>query len=180
MKTPLETFLADRYEEEILWAIEASRPKHADPPPVGAVWHWVDPENDESVTLRPGMEEFVGEAKDVSCVSLRSVQEWRSKTITSFTLPQFALHSVEEVPVMVGLHMVRYCPSRVIADIRAKQVIAKLHASSGHACSVLDETGYHLNYDDVAPGEDCTTLKMLAEPYVDHPKYDQAWRVQWT
>jgi hypothetical protein len=74
-------------------------------------------------------------------------------------------------------HAVRHNPMRALADIEAKRQIVALHSdATGHSCSVTDETGYNLNYGEVSGEEACTTLRLLALPYADHPGYRGEWR----
>lgn len=60
------------------------------------------------------------------------------------------------------------CPSRVLAECEAKRAIVELHAP---------EPGQHPDFC----GHDlrqlpCSTLRILALPYADHPDFDPAWR----
>ncbi|MCX4543759.1 DUF6221 family protein [Streptomyces sp. NBC_01565] len=74
-------------------------------------------------------------------------------------------------------HVSRHDPARVLAEVDAKRRIVALHSdSTGHSCSITDKTGYELNYADVAGDEACTTLRLLALPYADHPDYRQEWK----
>lgn len=64
-----------------------------------------------------------------------------------------------------------------LADVEAKRRILSLHSdATGHSCSITDETGYELNYAEVAGDEACTTLRLLTLPYSEHPDYRQEWR----
>lgn len=66
-------------------------------------------------------------------------------------------------------------PARVLADIAAKRAIVELHADT-HEC-----TGPTLVSDpDLQEGDyggPCTTLRLLAQPFAEHPDFDPAWRV---
>ena len=74
-------------------------------------------------------------------------------------------------------HIVRHDPARVLRDIEARRRIMTLHtAATGHGCSTTDETGYNLNYDEVSYNDACTTLRLLASVYADHPSYRAEWR----
>ncbi|WP_159041176.1 DUF6221 family protein [Streptomyces sp. WM6349] len=74
-------------------------------------------------------------------------------------------------------HIARHNPERILAEVEAKRRILTLHSdATGHSCSVTDETGYELNYAEVRGDDACTTLRLLALPYADHPYYRQEWR----
>ncbi|MFF4644969.1 DUF6221 family protein [Streptomyces sp. NPDC001389] len=73
-------------------------------------------------------------------------------------------------------HITRHDPARVLAEVDAKRRIIALHSDpTGHSCSITDETGYELNYAEVARDEACTTLRLLALPWADHPAYQSEW-----
>jgi len=77
----------------------------------------------------------------------------------------------------VAQYIARHDPARVLAEVDAKQRIIGLHSyATGHSCSITDETGYELNYADVAANDACTTLCLLALPYSDHPDYREEWK----
>jgi pyrimidine deaminase RibD-like protein len=57
-------------------------------------------------------------------------------------------------------HIARHDPARVLADVAAKRAIVALHPC-----------------DDCGMGNDpCSTLRLLAQPYAEHPDYDEEWR----
>ena len=71
-----------------------------------------------------------------------------------------------------------YDPARVRADVEAKRRIV-----AEHVCPCPDPdcgdcsacSGRH--HADPTPAP-CTTLRMLALPFADHPDYDEAWKVE--
>lgn len=76
-------------------------------------------------------------------------------------------------------HIARWDPARVLAEVAAKRAILKLHPPatqpSGLYCATCG--------DWPQPGDEqgvitwpCGTLKLLAQPYSDHPDFDPAWR----
>jgi hypothetical protein len=71
----------------------------------------------------------------------------------------------------------RIAKARVLAEVDAKRQTVALHSDpTGHSCSITDDTGYALNYSDVAGDDACTTLRLLALPYADHPDYREEWK----
>jgi hypothetical protein len=76
-----------------------------------------------------------------------------------------------------GVHVARHDPARVLREVDAKRRTLALHsAATGHSCSTTDETGYNFNYDEVSPGDACTTLRLLASVYADRDGYRDDWR----
>lgn len=63
-----------------------------------------------------------------------------------------------------------YLPARVLRDVEAKRRILDWH-SGGHECS-----GPESNCLWITDDEACATVRALAEPYADHPDYQQEWR----
>jgi len=71
-------------------------------------------------------------------------------------------------------HVLRHHPERVLAECEAKRRIVELHAGA-HECSVYAK-GEVDNCAWVESDDTCSTLRLLALPYADHPDYDEAWR----
>jgi hypothetical protein len=70
------------------------------------------------------------------------------------------------------------CCAFIRRDVEAKRRIIDLHAGS-HECSSYDPISREINNCQwVMDGEDCTTLRLLALPYANHPDYRHAWRPQ--
>ena len=68
-----------------------------------------------------------------------------------------------------AVHIVRWDPARVLADMQAKRRIVALHSDphgGDPSCSSID-------YPENA--EDCETLRLLALPYASHPDYRPEW-----
>jgi len=59
-----------------------------------------------------------------TAVALRSREQFG---VGVWELPQFAIAHAEEVPVSVGMHVLRHDPASVLADIEAKQDILRTH-----------------------------------------------------
>lgn len=65
-------------------------------------------------------------------------------------------------------HIAQHGPSRVLADIAAKRAVLDLHAE--HAAAYPDECA-HCNRNEAA----WDTIRLLAQPFRDHPDFDPAW-----
>lgn len=74
-----------------------------------------------------------------------------------------------------GDHITRWHPARVLAECEAKRRIVELHEDS-HECSTYDSRGEIDNCTWVLNAAECSTLRLLALPYVDRPAYDESWR----
>src|SRR5690348_4216788 len=66
------------------------------------------------------------------------------------------------------MHFDRHGPKRVLAECEAKRRIVEEHGGGADPCDHA--------YDTSMMGWMCTTLRLLALPYADHPDYDSAWR----
>lgn len=64
--------------------------------------------------------------------------------------------------------------AHMLADIVAKRRIVELH-SNGHECSQYDHHGEIDACTYSHDFEDCSTLRLLALPFADHPDYQQGW-----
>lgn len=86
---------------------------------------------------------------------------------------------VKRMPTIPGASYSLECTCgetrRRLAECEAKRGIVELHDGT-HECSVYDHTGAVDNCAWVVDG-DCSTLALLAEPYADHPDYQQEWKV---
>lgn len=69
----------------------------------------------------------------------------------------------------------RFTAGRVRAECEAKRRIVELHEGA-HECSTYDTEGEIDNCTWVLATDMCSTLRLLALPYADHPDYDEAWR----
>lgn len=65
-------------------------------------------------------------------------------------------------------------PERLLRECEAKWRIIELHRGR-HECSQYD---HHGDVDNCTwnDGGDCSTLRLLALPYSDHPEYRSEWR----
>lgn len=58
-----------------------------------------------------------------------------------------------------------------LADIAAKRSIVALHSHPSAACYWS-----HDSMEMHEPGEDCDTLRLLAQPFAEHADFDRGWR----
>ncbi len=154
----LIAFLRARLDEDEQVAREASRSTHGDgSTPTGEHWHWVESEHDQPMTLDPMLDEYVN---DGSQVALRSVEEY--PTSSPWTLPHFVVSYAEEVRTTDAMHIARWDPARVLAEVEAKRrILADLIALDGDPVNGLVAT---------------RMIRQLAEPYAVHPDYREEWR----
>ena len=70
-----------------------------------------------------------------------------------------------------GAHYIGLSSARVLAEVRAKRQIVRLHAACATGMGCCDDG------DRGGPeGSGCTTLAYLAIPYAAHPDYRAEWR----
>lgn len=75
-----------------------------------------------------------------------------------------------------AVHIARWDPARVLAEVQAKRLILDVHEPTG---SDLFADG--IRWCATCPRDDgwpCGTVRTLAQPYADHPDFDPAWRMQ--
>jgi hypothetical protein len=98
----------------------------------------------------------------------------------------------DEVADRHAAHIARHDPARVLADVESKRRIIDLHKITVEKLSVppYDEMTGDPNPDEYDaycavcgyvwvnndPTQACMTLRLLAEPYADHPDYRDEWR----
>jgi hypothetical protein len=73
-----------------------------------------------------------------------------------------------------ALHMARWDPPRVLAEVQAKRAILDLHRPEE-----FHDTpgGFFCRHDQGTAGIwPCQTVRLLCLPYADHPDYQQEWR----
>lgn len=66
-------------------------------------------------------------------------------------------------------------PSRALVECEAKRRIVELHDGS-HECSTYDHTGDIDNCTWCLNTEDCSTMRLLAAIWADHPDFREEWR----
>lgn len=162
----LVAFLRARLDEDCLWATEASRCDGERTAEGGVHWQWVAKSNDQEVTPDPSREEWVGEIAE-EAVSLRSCETWPRRHVGD--LPQFAIHTAEDVPSAVGGHIIRHDPARVLREVEAKRVL--LADYERFVAERRRMMGGWDSYPEPSP-----VLLAFAAVYADHPDYLEAWR----
>lgn len=178
----LVRWLGEQFDEDELWAIEASR--RGDQPSVegGVHWRWMNTATDEEIVPDPERESYVGEMAEAAA-DLRSRETWPTASGIG-ELPQFAIRYSEEVPSAVGSHIVRHDPARVLREINAKRQLVKLHGRAtlhaGGGARYFDTStvcrSCEANYQFPELSWPCPTLRLLALPYADRPGYREEWR----
>lgn len=165
-------FLTARLDEDEQIAKEASRADGDSYTPTGEHWQWEDDETDEVLVLDPVLDEYVGDGMGVG---LRSAEMYPSCV---GPLPHLVISGAEEVRTMVGLHVARHDPARVLREVAAKRAIVKIHRPY-----VQDELDPNTKVTcagcDTEHPEDwpCAHLKLIASIYSDHPNYRTEWAV---
>ena len=167
----IRSFIADRLAEDELWAIEASRDDDHPVPEGGAHWQWVVAGDDEVVTPDPEATDHVGDDAEGygRDVSLRSVEEYPVRSMPGRTLPQFAIHTAEEVLPAVGGHIIRHDPARVLAEVAAKRALL----------AALEDNATANDFDDRGASAAREALDIarrhLASTWSEHPAFEPAW-----
>jgi hypothetical protein len=64
-------------------------------------------------------------------------------------------------------------PARVLAEVEAKRRIVAEYANE----QWVMEQGHRTEWTEGGQAARETVLRLLAQPYADHPDYDEAWRV---
>lgn len=84
-------------------------------------------------------------------------------------------------------HIARHDPARVLAEVKAKRALVKLHSpmvmhGDGPGAAWYDMTTVCRTCEPPRQfpktAWPCLTARLLAAVYADHPDYDPAWRVQ--
>lgn len=70
------------------------------------------------------------------------------------------LRSTRLTMYLLGPHFGRWAPARVLTECASKRQIVELHSTP----------------EERRTGQPCTTLRLLALPYAEHPDY----RVEWS
>lgn len=152
----LVTWLRAQMDEDERVAREASRRDADGFTPTGEHWHWVEPERDQVLTLDPMLDEYLN---DGGRAALRSVEEYPTRS--SYTLPHFVVSYAEEQRTIDAMHIARWDPARVLAEVEAKR-------------ELIDELIAYME-GDYAPWNE-GYLKLMALPYVDRDGFRDEWR----
>lgn len=161
--------------EDEAWARAAcGRPSEVPPVDGGEHWQW-ECGNDHVVTPDPTVgEHLVCPVCGSYDVSLRSVELYPTDNVGP--LPTFAVPYAQEMPTTVAGHLVRWDPSRVLAECAAKRAIVERHRS--HTSRDLYQTAVprdHPGYRGEERHRYCATLLDVARLYQARP----GWREEW-
>jgi hypothetical protein len=154
----LVNFLRARLDEDEQVAREASRRMRDGWTPTGEHWQWVEPDRDQVLTLDPVAEECLN---DYGRADLRSVEEYPVGSDLG-DLPHFVVRS-EEVRTLDAMHIARWDPARVLAEVEAKRrMLDELAALDGDPVNGLAIT---------------RMVHLLTLPYAEHPDHRTEWQV---
>ncbi|WP_157430595.1 DUF6221 family protein [Actinomadura macra] len=150
-------------EDTARWAADyRSRPRGG--PDTSAVerWQWVEAETGERLRLGRRPMDHIQRP-----VEMRSVNTypWQSR-------PGVGPHHVLDVRWVkegVALHVARHSPARVVAEVQVKRHLLEHHSG-------MNGTGVCQTCGEAVRDGGCSTLRLLAMPYADHPAYRTAWR----
>lgn len=152
-------FVKNQLDQDEWWAREASRDGDNPVPDAGHHWQWVNSETDEVIVPDPAAEEYVD---DAASVSLRSVERYPTKSeYLSDSLPQFAIHTVEEVSATVGGHIIRHDPARTLTDVASDRQLLAI------AMHQLRDDG-----EDQAAGD---MVRALATRHAEREGFNAEW-----
>lgn len=160
----LVTWLRAQLDDDERVAREASRSEwDGGQTPTGEHWQWEETDDDQVLSLDPMLDEYLNEA---SAVALRSVEQY--PTGNPWTLPHFVVSGTEEMRTVDAMHIARWDPARVLAEIDAKRQLLQQFELRRGAVLGIDgcETGGV--WDDL--------LRMLALPYAGREGYREEWR----
>jgi hypothetical protein len=161
----LVNFLKARLDEDEQVARAASRRKHDGWTPSGEHWQWVEPDQDQVLALDPVAEECLN---DYGRADLRSVEEYPVGSGLG-NLPHFVVRS-EEVRTLDAMHIARWDPARVLAEVEAKRRIVDW-------CESVEIEFSRAGLGDRTDGTHMVFARWLALPYADHPEYRPEWQV---
>jgi hypothetical protein len=167
----LIAFLRARLDEDEQVAREASRRMRDGWTPTGEHWQWVEPDRDQVLTLDPVAEECLN---DYGRADLRSVEEYPVGSDLG-DLPHFVVRS-EEVRTLDAMHIARWDPARVLAEVEAKRRVIKLYENALAAQRRGSISLRNRTQDEAAVDVLGEAVKALALPYADHADYRDEWR----
>lgn len=152
----LVAWLREQLDEDEWWARNAGGRSEHVPPSIGEHCRWEDSSNDKPVRPDPVAGELlVNEADDCPALSLRSVEEYPTRSVG--VLPSFLINHAEEVNAVAAGHIIR----------RYERVRAS--AQSG---PMRDDSQMAWNLaEDALRG----AVYLLASAYSDRPGYRQEW-----
>lgn len=184
----LITWLRQQLDEDERVALEASRRWDGSQTPTGEHWRWEETEHDQVLALDPVLDEYLN---DGGAVSLRSAEQYPT---TTGPLPNFVVPHAEEVRTVYAMHIARWDPARVLAEVEAKRRILDLHkpqpsqyldgvyvpgepvGQQCEYCASLCHSYSGINCETPDAPYPCPTVGLLAQPYAGRPGWHEEWR----
>jgi hypothetical protein len=74
----------------------------------------------------------------------------------------------------VAHHVAHWDPQRVLTEIKVKRRVIELHAGD-HECSTFNDSIGEIDNCVWVTNGDCSTMRLLAMPYSNHPDYRYEW-----
>jgi hypothetical protein len=152
----LIAWLRAQLDEDEQLAREASRRNQDGSTPTGEHWRWEETEHDQVLTLAPMLDEYLNEGGNVA---LRSAEQYPTRSVGD--LPHMVVPYAQEVRTVDAMHIARWDPARVLAEVEAKRRILDMVVPGNYY------GGYGEAYLDA--------VRELAQPYAGRP----GWREEW-
>lgn len=166
-------FLRARLDEDEWWARESSR-RGEQYTESGEHWRWEDADRDVVVVPDPPAGEFMSGPDDGWNMSLRSVEQYPSRSVGP--LPHFALSHCEEVESTVAGHIARHDPDRVLREVGAKRrIVDELAPLLGFEAQEKYDNTDNVHYG-IASERAERLIRLLASAWSDHADYRQEWK----
>lgn len=154
----LITWLRAVLDDDERLAREASRSQHGDGHTLtGEHWRWEEPKHDQELVLDPVLDEYLNQGQRVA---LRSVEQYPSSSVRG--LPHFVVSYAEEVRTVDAMHIARWDPARVLAQVAADRAL-------------IAECERTLSDEDHGWALAETVLRIRATAYADRPGYLEVW-----
>lgn len=150
------------FDEDTLWATEASRRYGKESHKGGVHWEWIEPDTDTPVEPDPSRGKHLTDDADNFRFSLRSVEHFPTDDVGP--LPSFAIPTAEEVAAAAAGHIVRHDPARVLTEITSKWHTLTICREALQAESSAFSRFAH------------QILWNMAQAYRDRPGLKTSWR----
>jgi uncharacterized protein DUF6221 len=144
--------------------------------PTGEHWHWVESEHDQPQELNPVTDEYINDGSEVA---LRSVEEYPTMSLPVSTLPHFIVSYAQEVPTVCGMHIARWDPARVLAEVEQERRDIEAKRRILDWLTRVDE---YMDRDDMSwhrlggAIDTDDAVRLLAQPYAGRPGFREEWR----
>ena len=177
MTAGLAEWLTAQLDADELLAKEAGRVKGE---AVGAHWRWVNPDNDEPISVDLA-QEHLDAGSGFCSASLRSVEE-RPGSIFG-DLPEFIITSEDEVKSVHAACLVAWDPARVLDEIAAKRRVLDQLAQEDALAAQWEAGVGDMPMDDLVDRSRTIrstrglAVKALAQVYRDREGFRDEWRI---